>query len=244
MAEGTGTGRTTERVVKSEPSDLSESATSSRSIFARFFTEHLMLHASSITSILALTFSGYSLWESSLKHSDLKVFVAPVVRYASPYQNSNFEVFAIPLTISNEGARTGTVMSMGLEVSDGKRSKRFFSADFGQWSIEKARTGDFRPFVPIPLPGRSSYTEVVLFQARTDETVMQIVEDAGNFTFKLSLDAALNESFGPVDRYLRKDPQPLSFEMILPELDHRAFTSGSGTVALHQKDWHATVQPD
>jgi hypothetical protein len=244
MAEGTGTARTTERIVKSAPPDLSESATSSRSIFARFFTEHLMLHASSITSILALTFSGYSLWESSLKHSDLKVFVAPVIRYASPYQNSNFEVFAVPLTISNEGARTGTIMSMGLEVSDGKRSKRFFSADFGQWSIEKARTGDFRPFVPIPLPGRSSYTEVVMFQARTDETVMQIVEDAGNFTFTLSLDAALNESFGPIDRYLRKDPQPLSFEMVLPELDHRAFTSGSGTVALHQKDWRSTVQPD
>jgi len=35
-----------------------------------------MLRASSITSILALTFSGFSLWESSLKHSDLKVFVA------------------------------------------------------------------------------------------------------------------------------------------------------------------------
>ena len=203
-----------------------------------------MLRASSITSILAITFSGYSLWESSLKHSDLKVFVAPVIRYASPYQSSNFEVFAVPLTISNEGARTGTIMSLGLEVSDGKRAKRFFSADFGQWSIEKARTGDFRPFVPIPLPGRSSYTEVVLFQARTDETVMQIVETAGNFTFKLSLDAALNESFGPVDRYLRKDPQPLSFEMVLPELDHRAFTSGSGTVALHQKDWRSTVQPD
>ena len=125
MAESTGTAPTTERIVKSEPSDLSEGATSSRSIFARYFTEHLMLRASSITSILALTFSGYSLWESSLKHSDLKVFVAPVVRYASPYQNSNFEVFAVPLTISNEGARTGTIMSLGLEVSDGKRSKRF-----------------------------------------------------------------------------------------------------------------------
>jgi hypothetical protein len=244
MAESTGTSRTTERIVKSEPSDLSEQATSSRSIFARFFVEHLMLRASSITSILALTFSGYSLWESSLKHSDLKVFVAPVIRYASPYQDGNFEVFAIPLTISNDGARTGTIMSMGLEVSDGKRSKRFFSADFGQWSIEKARAGDFRPFVPIPLPGRSSYTEVVLFHARTDEMVMRIVEDAGNFTFKLSLDAALNENFGPVDRLLRKDPQPLSFEMVLPDLDHRAFAHGSGTVALHQKDWQSTVQPD
>ena len=116
-----------------------------------------MFDLSSLVSVLALIFSAYSLWQSSLKRSELKVFVAPVVRYASPYQNTNFEVFAIPLTISNNGARTGTIMSMGLEVSDGKRSKRFYSADLGQWSIEKARTGDFRPFVPIPLPGRSSY---------------------------------------------------------------------------------------
>jgi hypothetical protein len=236
MAESTGTSPTTERIVKSQPSDLSEQATSSRSIFARFFVEHLMSRASSITSILALTFSGYSLWESSLKHSDLKVFVAPVIRYASPYQDSNFEVFAVPLTISNDGARTGTIMSMGLEVSDGKRSKRFFSADFGQLSIEKSRTGDFRPFVPIPLPGRGSYTEVVLFQARTDETVMQIVGDAGNFTFKLSLDAALNENLGPVDRFLRKDPQPLSFEMVLPELAGRS-AARHGRLTSRTQEW-------
>jgi len=244
MAERTDASRTTERVVKSEPSDLSESSTSSRSIVVRFLMEHLMFRASTVTSLLAITFSGYSLWESSLKHSDLKVFVAPVIRYASPYQNSNFEAFAVPLTVTNEGARTGTIMSMGLEVSDGKRSKRFYSADLGQWSIEKARTGDFRPFVPIPLPGRSSYTEVILFHARTDESVLQIVDDAGNFNFKITLDATLNENFGPLDRYLRKDPQPVSFEMVLPALDHRAFTSGSGTVALHQKDWQSTMQVD
>jgi hypothetical protein len=203
-----------------------------------------MFDLSSLVSVLALAFSAYSLWQSSLKRSELKVFVAPVVRYASPYQNTNFEVFAVPLTISNDGARTGTIMSMGLEVSDGKRSKKFYSADFGQWSIEKARTGDFRPFTPVPLPGRSSYTDVILFHARLEEQVMQIVEDAGNFKFKLTLDAGLAEDFGPLDRLWRKDPQPVTFEMILPALDHRAFTSGSGTVALHQKDWQSTVQSD
>jgi len=82
-----------------------------------------MFDLSSLVSVLALAFSAYSLWQSSLKRSELKVFVAPVVRYASPYQNTNFEVFAVPLTISNDGARTGTIMSMGLEVSDGKTRK-------------------------------------------------------------------------------------------------------------------------
>jgi hypothetical protein len=216
----------------------------SRSFIGRLLENVVMLKASSLFSLIALLFSGYSLWETSLKHSELKVFVAPLVQYASPYQNSNFEVFAIPVTITNEGARSGTIMSMALDVSDGKRFKRFFSADLGQWTLQKLQSGDVRPFVPIPLPGRTSYTDVIQFQARTDETVMQIVEAAGTFKFNLSLDAVLSEDFGPIDRYWRKDPQPLSFEMILPDLDQRAFSNGSGTVAMHQKDWQSTVQPE
>ena len=157
--------------------------------------EGLLMNASHFVSAIALLFSGYSLWETSLKRSELKVFVAPVIRYASPYQNTNFEVFAVPVTISNAGARTGTIMSMSLEVTDpaNNLSKKFYSANFGQWGIEKARTGDFRPFAPIPLPGRSSYSEIILFNARTDEKVMQIVQAAGRFQFTLKLDAALSD---------------------------------------------------
>jgi hypothetical protein len=120
---------------------------------------------------VAVVVSAYSLWQTSLKRSALKVFVAPVIRYASPYQNSNFEAFAIPVTIINEGARTGTVMSMDLAVRSPERnlSKRFYSADLGQWSIEKARSGDFRPFAPIVLPGRSSHSDTILFHTRRDE---------------------------------------------------------------------------
>ena len=54
----------------------------------------------------------------------------------------------------------------------------------------------------------------------------------------------LNENFRPLDRYWREDPQPVSFQMVLPALDRRAFTSGSGTVALHQKDWQSAMQLD
>src|SRR5262249_27353660 len=113
----------------------------------------------------AVVISAYSLWQTSLKRAALKVFVSPVIRYASPYQNSNFEAFAIPLTTPNGGARTGTVMSMALVVRAPERNltKRFYSADVGQWSIEKSRSGDFRPFAPIVLSGRASHTETILF---------------------------------------------------------------------------------
>jgi hypothetical protein len=191
----------------------------------------------------AVVISAYSLWQTSLKRAALKVFVSPVIRYASPYQSSNFEAFAIPLTITNEGARTGTVMSMDLAVRAPERNltKRFYSADVGQWSVEKARSGDFRPFAPIVLAGRASHTDTILFHARRDEQVMQIVEKEGPYEFMLALNAAQGEDLGLLDRMWRKRAKPLMFEMVLPVLDHRAFTSGSGTLPLHQKNWQTSV---
>ena len=103
---------------------------------------------SDIGSAAALVVSAYSLYQTTLKRAAMKVFVSPVIRYASPYQNSNFEAFAVPVTLTNEGARTGIIVSMDLQVRAPERDviKRFYSADIGQWSIEKNRTGDFRPF--------------------------------------------------------------------------------------------------
>jgi hypothetical protein len=52
------------------------------------------------------------LWESSLRPADIHLYVPPVIQFAAPYQNSNFEMIAIPLTVANEGAQTGTLLSM------------------------------------------------------------------------------------------------------------------------------------
>jgi len=204
------------------------------------------MRLSTIVSVLALLFSGYSLWETSLKRSELKVFVPPVIRYASPLQNSNFEVFSIPVTISNEGARAGTVMAMDLMVRDPQNNvtKHFYSGDFGNWTRERGLNGDLRPFAPVAVPGRASYSDTVTFYSRTEETVMQIVQAAGHFEFTITLDVAPSEHFGPVDRFWRQVPEPLTFEMELPNLDHRAFTSGGGTLALHHKNWQTSVQSD
>ncbi len=57
---------------------------------------------------------------------------------------------------------------------------------------------------------------------------MQIVEDAGRFKFAMSLLTAQGQ-----------ESQPLEFEMKLPYMDHRAFTTGSGSLPLHQPEWHA-----
>ena len=194
----------------------------------------------------AVVVSAYSLWQTSLKRPALKVFVSPVIRYASPYQNSNFEAFAIPLTITNEGARTGTVLSMDLVVKNPEKSvsKRFFSADVGQWSVEKSQKGDFTPFAPIVLSGRGSHTDTVLFHPRREEKVMQIVDHEGHYQFELTLQAAQNQDAGWFGSGGDQPAKCLSFEMVLPILDHRAFTSGSGTLALHHRDWQTSMAGD
>ncbi len=66
-------------------------------------------------SALALGFSGLSFYESVMKTADLEVYVPPVIHYARD-QGGDVEQFAIPLTIVNAGARTGTVISMELNV--------------------------------------------------------------------------------------------------------------------------------
>jgi hypothetical protein len=70
---------------------------------------------------------------------------------------------------------------------------------------------------------------------------MQIVEKAGSFQFTITPDAPTNRDLGILDRLLSKAPKPVTFEMILPDLDNRAFTSGAGTVKLHQKEWQSST---
>src|SRR5262245_2014224 len=68
-----------------------------------------------LLSAMALGFSGLSFYESVMKTADLEVFIPPVIHYARE-KGGDVEQFAIPITIVNAGARTGTVISMELEV--------------------------------------------------------------------------------------------------------------------------------
>jgi hypothetical protein len=192
-----------------------------------------------IVSAIALLFSAYSLWDSSLKAPDLKAFVPPLIQYASPFSNSNFEVFAIPVTLMNEGGRAGTVLSIDLEATNVKTgaTKRFYSADFGRWSADKNRTTSNLPFAPIALAGKASRTETILFYPKSDkEKPDQIVAtDPGDYRFRLLLDEAEVDDFGFLDRIWPKKPTAVGFQMELRNYDARAFSSGPGTLPMHSK---------
>jgi hypothetical protein len=49
---------------------------------------------------------------------------------------------------------------------------------------------------------------------------------------------------GTDESSLKPRARPPIFETALSELDHRAITSGAGTVTLHQKDWQSRVRAD
>jgi hypothetical protein len=136
-----------------------------------------------VFSGVAVLVSGYNLWQTSLRRARLRIFVPPVIRYASPYQNSIFEVFEIPLTAINEGARTGTILSLDLEVTNRQTGakKLFYSAGLGPWVVKKIREEGTQAFTPLSLPGRESQSQTVLFYAREDSRVQQVVEAAVQF---------------------------------------------------------------
>ncbi|HRN83953.1 MAG TPA: hypothetical protein PK857_03965 [Hyphomicrobium sp.] len=189
-----------------------------------------------ILSAVAVLFSGYSLWESSLKTADVQVFVPRVISYAAPYQNTNFEMISIPVTLSNEGARTGTVLDLDLAVTDPrtKQTKHFYAAELGVWSMERTRTRAYASFAPLPLAGRTSRTEQVLFYTRgDDEKPEQIIREPGPYTFTLTVRQA--EDRGVLGIEDAKDAVSVTFERTLPFYDARAFNEG--TISMHAADW-------
>jgi len=50
-------------------------------------------------------------------------------------------MIAIPVTVANERAQTGALLSMELAVTDPRanETKHFYSADFGRWTLERTR---------------------------------------------------------------------------------------------------------
>lgn len=199
---------------------------------ARHFSGGL---AATILSAVAVIFSGFSVWDTTLKSADLRVFVPRVIYYSAPYSGGNFEVVSIPVTITNDGAQTGTVLHMDLAITDPRtnETKHFYAAELGVWSMERTRNRDYTGFAPLSLAGRSSRTESVLFYTRgADEKPGQLIKAVGPYQFTLTVTQAGSEGlFGSP----KPKPISVSFERELPFYDARAFENG--TIFMHAKDW-------
>ena len=85
-----------------------------------------------IGTVVALVFSAFNLWETSLKQAELTPYITGVVTYErdrtanlSVQPDGGFEVLAVPITIANSGAREGAILSLQLDGLRTARSSKF-----------------------------------------------------------------------------------------------------------------------
>ena len=197
-----------------------------------------------LVSAFAFAFSGVSFYETVIKQPRLTIYVPPVLFYAQD-GGGDTELFAIPITISNDGARTGTVLSMELEVEsltqkgDLPKTKSFYSAFLGEH--QKSKDAPNRAFAPISIAGRASASETIRFYPQGDP-LPHLVQDAGTFRFALKITTAVAPPATVLDQFFKHgDPPPLIFTRVLPWLSNQQVGVYRATVSMHAEDWKSTV---
>ena len=201
---------------------------------------HIVEHAShggllaTILSAFALVISGLSYYESSLRTADLSVYVPPMIHYA---RDGSADVFNIPITIANDGAKNGTVLTMELNVENLRadaetKSRRFHSAFLGDWPKDDKVPN--RSFAPLSIPGHGTFTETVRFYPMDDSNGF-VVDDKGDYRFTLKLTVA--KAASALDAWGGKDPTPIVFELNLPYLAVQHLAFRNGTQAMFSKTW-------
>jgi hypothetical protein len=145
---------------------------------------HAVLHShggvTAIVSAIALVFSAYSLWETSLKRAELSLYVTDGVAYTrdpnnedGAFQAGGYEVLAVPVTIANSGARDAAVLSLQLDAKNPETGDtarfdaaytaggEYFAPNRGESSSGRPRT----PFAALVVAGRSAWSGTILFYA-------------------------------------------------------------------------------
>ncbi len=174
-------------------------------------------------SLLALVFSGVSLYQTVLKQAQLRLFVPNAFAYTRD-PNGSYEVLVIPITVANSGARDGIVSSLKLKVRDIESGvERTFDASYfanpGYFStredITKGLSRPKRAFAPLTIAGRSGYSGTVLFYPRS-YSKDRLVTKAGTFEFVLTARMKAVEELAGIDQFWTTTIAPLKFKAKLP----------------------------
>ncbi|HEY7646307.1 MAG TPA: hypothetical protein VH858_14785 [Hyphomicrobiales bacterium] len=176
-----------------------------------------------IASAMALAFSGISLYETVIKQAHLHVFVPATAVYTRDPAGS-FEVFALPVTVSNSGARDGVILSMTLAVrnsatgaSQNLEASYFAGPDY--FSTKEDLNNNIRrpktPFAPLSVAGRGSFTGTILFYARKYQE-QAVVSGQGRYELVLTAEAKPTEALGVLDSWWSTEIAPQRFVYELP----------------------------
>ena len=114
-----------------------------------------------IISIISFIISTVNVYVTNLKAPDLSLTIAPFVKQVVDNQSLN-EAFFIPVTIVNQGAKSGSLLSIDLNLSYVPTGEQ--QVYYGQYFAQDNNSellGSF--FAPINLRGYSAISRVVCF---------------------------------------------------------------------------------
>lgn len=156
-------------------------------------------------SVVSLAFSGVSLYETVLKQPRLVIYVGCNWQYGRG-QGSFDELFVIPLSIANEGARAGTVLMIELLVDKGREPKAFT----GKYTVESLDMASQTLFSPLVIPGHQSETRAIVFTQR-QPTNPPLFSVEGRYNAKLKLRTIVDSSYGLIDQLFASPPPEAAF---------------------------------
>lgn len=187
----------------------------------------------------ALLASVVSLWESTLKRPDLKVYVSDSIYYTrDPW--GGYEVVVVPVTIQNSGARDDAVVALQLDVTTATgTTERFvgtYTADaqyFGSSDdVSNKKRRPKQPFAPLSVSGRSAYTGTVLFYTREYKEQPFL---APKSKVEMTLRVVTPAPSGFLDRMLQTTPSAIMLRAEVPNYQVGILYSGD-TVRLNITD--------
>jgi hypothetical protein len=140
-----------------------------------------------VISLLALALSFWGLYETALKQAQPSLHLGAVIYFVPDAEGS--EAFAVPVTITNRGARDAVVAALDLQVSQAKPgavATAFASTYVGSGgNIAK----DKQPFTPLSIAGRGSYAGIVIFHPRDLKSRPKPVVAEGSQSYQFCLSA-------------------------------------------------------
>src|SRR5262245_61794257 len=134
-----------------------------------------------LISLVALILPGLSLYETNFKQARLILHVGAVMYYSRDAEGA--EAFAVPVTITNYGARDAVVTGIDLRVSplsQGVAPTPFASAYVATGANPMKEK---QPFTPLSVPGRGSYAGIVLFHPTDLKTPVPHLRPSGGETY-------------------------------------------------------------
>jgi hypothetical protein len=171
-------------------------------------------------SLVSLVFSGVSLYETVLKRPRLTIVTGCNWLYGRG-PGSFDDYFVIPVTVANDGARSGTVLAIDLAVDEGERAKAFN----GNFTVTSLDDKTRQLFAPLAISGHESATASVVFTQRTS-TRPPLFGDSGRYRARLKLRTTRDVFYGFIDRWLANPAPDARFEIFPQRFDIAAILGG------------------